>query len=72
MAERACQLTERKDPEKLLTLAAAYAENGHFADAMETTRKALDLSGGNKALAAKCQQLTAAFKAAKPWRQGKG
>ena len=72
MAERACQLTERKDPEKLLTLAAAYAENGDFAHAMETTRKAADLSAGNKELVTKCQQLTEAFKEAKPWRQGKG
>src|SRR5207302_804932 len=30
MAERACELTGRKDPEKLRTLAAAYGEAGRF------------------------------------------
>jgi Flp pilus assembly protein TadD len=37
LAEKACQLTQRQDPEILDTLAAALAETGRFTDAIQTT-----------------------------------
>ena len=40
LAERACELTKRKNPEMLDTLAAAYAEAGKFSDAVKTAREA--------------------------------
>jgi tetratricopeptide (TPR) repeat protein len=53
LAERAVQLTQSKDPTRLRTLAAAYAENGEFLAAVPTATKALELAEaqGNKALA---------------------
>jgi tetratricopeptide (TPR) repeat protein len=44
MAERANQLTGYRQPEMLDTLAAAYAEAGHFPEAIQTSQKALDLA----------------------------
>ena len=40
LAERACELTKRKNPGMLDTLAAAYAEAGRFADAVKTAKEA--------------------------------
>ena len=40
LAERACELTGRKNPGMLDTLAAAYAEAGRFADAVKTAKEA--------------------------------
>ncbi len=40
-AEKACQLTEYKEATFLDTLAAAYAENGQFDDAVKTQKTAL-------------------------------
>jgi len=40
LAERACELTERKIPALLDTLAAAYAETGNFSRATETAEEA--------------------------------
>ena len=50
LARRAVGLTP-SDPNNLGTLAAAYAEAGRFADAVETARKAADLTAqqGNPA-----------------------
>jgi len=44
LAERALQLSGGQDPETLDTLAAAYAEVGRFAEALQTARRALDLA----------------------------
>src|SRR5207237_4705159 len=69
LAERACELTERKDAEKLKTLAAAYAEAGRFSDAVATAQKAQQLAeaGGKPQLARDCEALMEAFKEGKSW-----
>jgi len=42
LAERACRLTEHKNPNYLDTLAVAYAETGRFDLAIEAEQQALD------------------------------
>jgi tetratricopeptide (TPR) repeat protein len=42
-AKRACELTDQKDPDKLGTLAASYAEAGDFDAAVRTQETAIDL-----------------------------
>ena len=44
LAQQACQLTGRREVGALDTLAAAYAEAGRFAEAVQTARDALDLA----------------------------
>jgi tetratricopeptide (TPR) repeat protein len=57
LAEQANQLSNGADPKTLQTLGAAYAEAGHFSEAIATSRKALALatSQGNTALANELQ-----------------
>jgi len=71
MSERACELTGRKDPEKLKTLAAACAETGQFSQALFDAQAALDLASknGQKAVADECRLMLGAFRAGKPWRE---
>ena len=44
LAERACDLTVRLDPNFLDTLAAAYAAQSRFSDAIRTAQEALNLA----------------------------
>jgi Flp pilus assembly protein TadD len=44
LAERAAKLTGDQDPAVLDALAAAYAETGRFAEAVETAQQALSLA----------------------------
>jgi tetratricopeptide (TPR) repeat protein len=44
LAEKACELSDNKQPELLSTLAVAYAAGGRFDDAVETIDKALQLA----------------------------
>jgi tetratricopeptide (TPR) repeat protein len=44
LAERACALTSRADPNRLSVLAAAYAVAGHFQRAIDTLNEALELA----------------------------
>src|SRR6266480_65878 len=52
-AKEAVRLSRGKDPNYLRTLAAAFAESGHFAEAKETARQALQAAelGSNSTLA---------------------
>ena len=74
MAERACELTGRKDPEKLRTLAAAYAESGRYTEAIATVRNAQELANGlgNKELEHECQIMLEKFNSTQPWRVKSG
>ena len=69
LAAHACELTGQKRPGMLLTLAAAYAEAGRFADALATIGKADELAKaqGQKAIEAEAGRLRAAFEAGKPF-----
>jgi hypothetical protein len=46
LAERACELTARKEARFLGTLDAAYAESGRFARPLKRRKKALELARG--------------------------
>ena len=71
LAEKACRLTERKAPELLDTLAAAYAASGRFSQAAATAREAIKLAnqGGNKALAKTIQERLELYNRGKPYLQ---
>jgi Flp pilus assembly protein TadD len=70
MAGRACELTGRTDPEKLKTLAAAYAETGRFEEAMNTLRTAKDLAAkaNRQELVKECSLMLEHFQRSEPWR----
>jgi len=70
LAERACELTGRKDPGILDTLAAAYAEAGRFADAAATASEAAALArtAGREDLARQIEAHQRLFEAGQPYR----
>ncbi len=71
MAARACELTSNKEPEMLLTLAAALAEKGDYIAAAQQAAKAeATAKQSNKLeLAAKSQRLAERFSSGQPWRE---
>jgi hypothetical protein len=68
LAEAACRLTGQREPLFIGTLAAAYAETGRFADAVNAAGKAMDLAAaaGLKEVADKNRQLIELYRAGKP------
>src|SRR5439155_5213644 len=68
LAERACQLSDFKEPLIVGTLAAAYAEAGRFEEAVRTGEKAKGMAekAGNKELAAKNEELLKLYREGKP------
>jgi len=71
LAERACELTKRRQPVFLGTLAAAYAEGGRFEDAVTTAELATTLAEaeGQKEVAEKNRELLKSYRAGQPWRE---
>jgi Flp pilus assembly protein TadD len=71
LAERACQITDYKEPMYVGTLAAAYAEAGRLDDAVKAATKARDLARANQQqeLVEKNEELMKLFAARKPYRQ---
>ena len=71
LAERACELTERKVPGCLDTLAAAYAEAGRFDDAVGTAKEAIQLAKANRQqeVAAEIQARLAFYQQGQPYRE---
>ncbi len=71
LAKRAVQLTNGQDPAMLDTLSAAYAEAGQFPEAMEASRKALDLATqqNKKALVESIKAMIRFYEAGKPFRE---
>jgi len=70
LAERAAQLSERRDPAILDTLAAAYAEVGRFSDAVAVTNVTLSVARQqhNERLIARREQRLALYQAGNPLR----
>ncbi|MCZ6815430.1 MAG: hypothetical protein O7F76_01890, partial [Planctomycetota bacterium] len=68
LATRACGLSEMRDPAALLSRAAAQAGLGHWGEAAETARTALQLAeaGGRGALADQCRKLASSYAAGRP------
>jgi Flp pilus assembly protein TadD len=71
VAQQAVQLSGGKSPEILDTLAAAYAEAGRFPEAVETARRASDLSTAqnNKPLAEAIQNQLKLFETHSPYHE---
>ena len=71
LATHAVELTSRKDASSLDTLAAAYAEDGRFADAVATGTEALALANarGDRAFPLELEQRLAIYRSHKPFRQ---
>ncbi len=70
LAEQALQLSGSKNPLIFRTLAAAYAENGRFPEAIDTAQRGLDLanSQGNPGLAAELQNNIVLYQSGRPLR----
>jgi Flp pilus assembly protein TadD len=71
LAEQALKLSGGRSPAILQTLAAAYAETGQFARAVETARRALELTTaqGNTPLAEALQKEIALYQAGSPYHE---
>ncbi len=71
LSERACALTERKQPMLLATAAAAYAEVGNFPEAIATARDAFSLarSNGDAKTAGLAENLLTSFQSNQPYRE---
>jgi len=69
LAERACDLTKRREPNFLDTLAAAYAAQGRFSDAIRTAQEALKLAAatGPNRLTNEIQNRLELYKAGRPY-----
>ncbi|MHC4397420.1 MAG: tetratricopeptide repeat protein [Planctomycetota bacterium] len=70
-ARRACELTKYEQPEKLDTLAAAYAAAGNFSEAIRTAEKAVQLAetAGNNELIRQINSRLQLYKAGRPYRR---
>ncbi|MFZ0747606.1 MAG: tetratricopeptide repeat protein [Terracidiphilus sp.] len=70
LAENANNLAPGDDPDVLDTLAAAYAENGQFAQAVASATRAVDLANerGNSPLAAAIRGRLLLYKSKRPYR----
>jgi tetratricopeptide (TPR) repeat protein len=71
LGERACQLTQSREPMFVGTLAAAYAEAGRFPEAVAAAEKAIALAttAGQTAVADKNRQLIELYRAGKPFHE---
>jgi tetratricopeptide (TPR) repeat protein len=70
LAEKAFRISGGKIPMIYRVLAAAYAESGRFADAVETAQRGADLASaqGNPALAAELESNIALYRSGRPQR----
>ena len=68
LAERAMQLTGGGNPMVLRVLAAAFAENGQYPDAIAAAQQAWQLSRANPSLAATLQEHLKYYQRHQPFR----
>lgn len=73
LADRACQITDWKQPFLIGTLAAGYAEAGRFTNAVEMAEKACTVARTNKLeeVVRRNQELMEIYRAGKPYHEGK-
>jgi tetratricopeptide (TPR) repeat protein len=71
LANRACQLTQYRQPQFIETLAAAYAEAGRFQDAQAIMAKLAQLAtqAGQTGLAQRYQRILERYRAGQPLRE---
>ena len=71
LAERACQLSNYKQPLLLATLAASYAEAGRFPEALNCAENAqnLALAASQSELVARCREFLDLFRAGRPYHE---
>jgi Flp pilus assembly protein TadD len=71
LAQRAVRLSDGREPAILDTLAAAYAEAGRFAEAVQTARKALELAAqqNQRSLAESMKAKILRYEAGRPFRE---
>ncbi len=71
LAERLCQLSQFRQAQYVGTLAAAYAEGGRFAEAVEAAQEAEKLAreANHTQLAARNRELLELYRAGKPYRE---
>lgn len=68
LAERAAQISGGRDPVALRSLAAAFAENGQYMDAIAAAQQALQIARGNPRLAATIQEQLTYYQGHQPYR----
>jgi len=71
LAERACEITDYKEPLLVGTLAAAYAEAGRFPEAVSSAEmaRALALAAGQKAIAQRNEELLELYRAGRAYHE---
>ena len=70
MATRACEITEYKLPHILSTLAACYAETGDFEQAIQWSKKAVELEEAeNGENLSDLKNELNSYEESKPWRE---
>ena len=71
LAEMACRATEDRDPTTLATLAAAYAENNQFQEAIRTSQTAMAFAekAGKTQLAGRLKERLSKYSKNQPWRE---
>ncbi len=71
LAEHACAVTSRRNPELLDTLAAAYAEAGRFPEAINAAQEAIALArtAGDEAAVNQAGNLLGFFQSGRPFRE---
>ena len=74
LAEQAVRISEGRIAVLFRTLAAAYAENGRFSDAIQTAQRGIELanSQGNSGLATELQASIALYQERQPLRHARG
>ncbi len=71
LAKRACELTKYQQADLVATLAAAYAEDSRFAEAVSTAQRAREiaLAADQQEMAAKTEELLKLFQSRRPYRE---
>jgi tetratricopeptide (TPR) repeat protein len=71
LAEQACTVTSRRNPDLLNTLAAAYAETGRFPEGINVAQEAISLArtAGDEAAVNQAENMLGFFQSGRPFRE---